>query len=246
MLYELRIYHPMPGRLPDLVERIGAVMPPFFERHGFAPRLGQWTGVAGSPVFAWMLRWPSLEARLAAFAALGADAEWNALRVRTNGPGEMVRRYDLRLLSPSRAGAALVLDRRAPAHGLYGVPACGLYEVRTLPVAVGRSGAAEEALATIDLPALAATGTTVAGVFDNLFGGATPGVTLLLGWPDVARRRAALDAYERRPEVVQARRSERERWAGEHVFGEATSLLLEPTRYCAIDLQTATFPRKTP
>lgn len=240
MLCELRIYHPMPGRLDDLVERIGAVMPPFFERHGFAPRLGQWTGVAGAPtpVFAWMLRWPSLEARMAAFAALGADAEWNALRLRTNGPGEMVRRYDLRLLSPSRAGASLGPERR--------VPACGLYEVRTLPVAVGRSGLAEEALATVDLPALAASGTTVAAVFDNIFGGATPGVTLLLGWPDYAHRREALAAYERRPEVVQARRSERERWAGEHLVGEAGSLLLEPTRHGAIDLQTTTFPRKTP
>lgn len=240
MLYELRIYHPMPDRLDDLMERIGAVMPRFFQRHGFAPRLGQWTGVVGSPtpVFAWMLRWPSLEARLAAFAALGADAEWNALRVRTNGPGEMVRRYDLRLLSHSRADAALVPERR--------VPACGLYEVRTLPVAVGRTGAAEEALTSIDLPALAASGTTVAGVFDNLFGGATPGITLLLGWPDFERRREALAAYERRPEVMQARRNERERWAGEHVYGETGSLLLEPTRYGAIDLQIATFPRKTP
>lgn len=239
MLCELRIYHPMPGRLDDLVERIGAVMPPFFERHGFAPRLGQWRGVAGSPapVFAWMLRWPSLEARMAAFAALGADAEWNALRLRTNGPGEMVRRYDLRLLAPSRAGASL---------GPEPVPACGLYEVRTLPVPVGRTGAAEEALTTIDLPALAATGTTVAGVFDNVFGGATPGVTLLLGWPDFERRREALAAFERRPEVLQARHNEGERWAGEHVFGEAGSLLLEPTRYGAIDLQTPRFPRNTP
>lgn len=240
MLFELRIYHPMPGRLDDLVERIGAVMPPYFERHGFAPRLGQWTGMAGSPtpVFAWLLRWPSLEARMAAFAALGADEEWNALRLRTNGSGEMVRRYDLRLLSPSRAAASVGAEHR--------VPACGLYEVRTLPIAVGRTGAAEEALAAVDLPALAASGTTVAGVFDNIFGGATPGVTLLLGWPDFERRREALASYERRPEVVQARRSERERWAGEHLFGEAGSLLLEPTRYGAVDLQIPTFSRKNP
>ena len=240
MLFELRIYHPMPGRLDDLVERIGAVMPPFFERHGFAPRLGQWTGVAGSPtpVFAWLLRWPSLEARMAAFAALGADEEWNAVRLRTNGPGEMVRRYDLRLLSPSSAAASVDAERRGPA--------CGLYEVRTLPVAVGRTRAAQEALAAIDLPALAATGTTVAGVFDNVLGGATPGVTLLLGWPDFERRREALASYERRTEVVQARRSEREQWAGEHLLGEAGSLLLEPTRYGAIDLQVQESPRKNP
>jgi hypothetical protein len=240
MLHELRIYHPMPGRLDDLVERIGAVMPPFFERHGFAPRLGQWTSIAGSsaPVFAWLLRWPSLEARMAAFAALGADGEWNALRLRTNGPGEMVRRYDLRLLSPSRAGVSVGAGR--------GGPACGLYEVRTLPVAVGRARAVEDALVAVELPALIATGTTVAGVFDNIFGGATPGVTLLLGWPDFEHRRQALAAYECRPEVVQARRSERQRWAGEHLLGEAGSLLLEPTRYGAADLQIQTPSRNNP
>lgn len=231
MFHELRIYHPAPGRLPDLVERIGAVMPPFFERHGFAPRLGQWTGVAGAPtpVFAWLLRWPDLERRAAAFAALGADKEWNAIRLQTNGAGEMVRRYDLRFLSSSRAGNAAAIQPAAAR--------CGLYEVRVLPIAVGRISQAEEALATVDLPALVATGTTVAGVFDNLAGGATPGVTLLLGWPDFVHRRDALSAYERRPEVVQARRREREQWAGDHLLGEASSLLLEPTRYGAIDLE---------
>lgn len=243
MLCELRIYHPMPGRLGDLVERIGAVMPPFFKRHGFAPRLGQWTGVAGSPtpVFAWLLRWPSLEARMAAFAALGADVEWNALRLRTNGPGDMVRRYDLRLLSAS----GLAASAGTPLRG----PACGLYELRTLPVAVGRTGAAQAALAAVDLPALAATGTTVAGVFDNIFGGTTPGATLLLGWPDFEHRRQALAAYERRPEVMQARASEREQWAGEHLLGEGGNLLLEPTRYGGVDLQNSTSQttqRKTP
>lgn len=240
MLYELRIYHPMPGRLDELAERIGTVMPPFFERHGFAPRLGQWISVAGSPapVFAWLLRWPSLERRMAGFAALGADAEWNAVRLRTNGPGEMVRRYDLRLLSP--------LDLATQPRDGQSVPACGLYEVRTLPVAVGRVRAAQEALATVDLPALAATGTTVDGAFDNIFGGATPGITLLLGWPDFERRREALAAYACRPEVVTARRDERHRWAGEHLLGEASSLLLEPARHGTVDPQNQKIPRKTP
>ena len=230
MFHELRIYHPAPGRLGDLVERIGAVMPPFFARHGFAPRLGQWTGVAGAPtqVFAWLLQWPDLERRAAAFSALGADDEWNAVRVRTNGPGEMVRRYDLRFLAPSPAATPISATPGSVA---------GLYELRVLPIAVGRTRHAAQALATIDLPALAATGTTIAGVFDNIAGGVTPGVTLLLGWPDFAHRHEALAAYERRPEVGQARRGEREQWAGDHVLGEATSLLLEPTRHGVVDLE---------
>src|SRR5690242_1727607 len=104
MLHELRLYHAMPGRLGELAERIGHVLPPFFARHGFPPRLGQWTLSAGpaTPMLAWMLAWPGgLDQRNACFAALGADAEWNAIRIRTNGSGEMVRRYDLRFLTPS-------------------------------------------------------------------------------------------------------------------------------------------------
>jgi len=34
MFYELRMYHAVPGRLAELVERIGKILPPFFERHG--------------------------------------------------------------------------------------------------------------------------------------------------------------------------------------------------------------------
>ena len=230
-VYELRIYHPMPGRLDDLVERIGSAMPPFFERHGFAPRLGQWTAVAAAaaPVFVWLLRWTDFAQRTAAFAGLGADDEWNSLRIRTNGPGEMVRRYDVRFLTPAAAWLAFDAGRKAP-------PSCGLYELRVQPIAVGRTRQAGDALAAVDLPALATSGTTVVAVFDNVSGPATPGVSMLLGWPDFGQRHAALAAYERTPEVIAARRGERAQWGGEHLLGEAGAMLLEPTRYGAPDL----------
>ena len=229
--YELRIYHPMPGRLDDLVERIGSVMPPFFERHGFAPRLGQWTAVAAAaaPLFVWLLRWTDFAQRATAFAGLGADDEWNALRIRTNGPGEMVRHYDLRFLTPAAAWLAFDAGREA-------TPGCGLYELRVHPIAVGRTRQAGDALAAVDLPALAASGTTVAAVFDNVSGAATPGISMLLGWPDFGRRQAALAACARMPEVIAARRAERALWAGEHLLGEAAVMLLEPTRYGTPDL----------
>ena len=106
MFYELRMYHTAPGRLDDLVERIGRVLPPFFDRHGFPPRLGQWTVSAGPaiPMLAWLLCWPGgFDQRTRSFAALGADPEWQAIRQETNGAGEMVRQYDLRFLTPSPA-----------------------------------------------------------------------------------------------------------------------------------------------
>lgn len=227
MFHELRIYQPAPGRLADLVERIGSDMAPYFERHGFPPRLGQWTTAvdAPSPRFAWLLAWPDLAERSAAFARLDADADWQALRRKTNGPGEMVLRYDLRFLAPARAWPAqLERDERTRAWGL-----C---ELRVHPVAVGRTRVAGQVLAEVDLPALAASGTTVLGVYDNVCGGpATPGISMLLGWRDEVHRRAAMAAYEGSAEVLDARRAERAQWSGEQVLGEADSLLLVPTRH---------------
>ena len=230
MFYELRIYTPTAGRLDDLVIRIGRDMVPFFERHGFAPRLGQWTAVTGETmaVFVWLLRWPSMDQRAAAFASLGEDAEWQALRVRTNGSAEMVKRYDIRFLAPAKAWLRQPEVRQRPAsHGR-------LVDLRVHSIAVGRTGPADTVLADVDLPALAACGASPIGVFDNIAGGpATPGVTMLLGWPGYDERQQGLAEYARRPDVVAARRSERERWAGEHVVGDGSSVLLEPTRFAS-------------
>jgi len=230
MLYELRMYHPAPGRLEDLVERIGSVMAPYFERHDFPPRLGMWTAVAGTPIplFAWLLKWRDFAHRAAAFASLSVDQEWNAVRIKTNGDSEMVRRYDLRFLTPSEAWLPL-----APVS----TSSCRLVELRVQAVAVGRTGAASDVLATVDLPALASSGTTVAGVFDNHSGPATPGITMLLGWSDFDRRRESLAAYEQSSEVVAARLNERDRWAGDHLLAERASLLLEPTRHSPRELK---------
>ena len=230
MFYELRIYTPAAGRLDDLVTRIGWDMVPFFERHGFAPRLGQWTVVAGETMaaFVWLLQWLSMDQRTAAFAGLGGDAEWQALRVRTNGTGEMVKRYEIRFLAPAKAWLQQPEERQRPAsHGR-------LVDLRVHPIAVGRTGAADTVLAEVDLPALAACGASPIGVFDNIAGGpATPGVTMLLGWPGYDERQQGLAQYARRADVVAARRSERERWAGEHVVGDGSSVLLEPTRFAS-------------
>ena len=228
MFHELRMYTPFPGRLDDLVTRIGSDMMPFFERHGFPARLGQWTAVAGEtmPVFVWLLQWHDLAQRTTAFAALGADAEWQAQRTRTNGPGEMVRRYDIRFLAPAKAWL-----KQTSAQHLPGV-LCGLVELRVHSIAVGRTGPADEVLASTDLPALAACGASILGVFDNIAGGpATPGATILLGWSDWEQRQQAVAEYERKPEVIKARQSEREKWAGEHLLGDGGSMLLQPTRF---------------
>ena len=46
MLYEQRIYHAMPGRMPDLLSRFEQVTLAIWERHGIR-QAGFWTVVVG-------------------------------------------------------------------------------------------------------------------------------------------------------------------------------------------------------
>jgi hypothetical protein len=190
-MYELRLYHAVPGRLDELVERIGRVLPPFFDRHGFPPRLGQWTVSAGPalPMFVWLLRWPGgFDERTAAFAALSSDQEWQSVRQRTNGTGEMVRKYDFRFLLPSPTWSPLTDPHGSPSEPM----SEEIFEFREHSVPVGALGATTEALAETCLPALADDGAKVLGVFDNQSGPSTPGVSILLAWNTYAERRDSL------------------------------------------------------
>ena len=46
MIYELRVYRCMPGRLPDLNKRFETVTLKMWEKHGFR-QVGFWTTVIG-------------------------------------------------------------------------------------------------------------------------------------------------------------------------------------------------------
>jgi len=222
MLHELRLYHAMPGRLDELAERIGQVLVPYFARHGFPPRLGQWTVSAGAstPMLAWLLAWPGgLDQRTACFSALGADPDWNAVRIATNGNGEMVRRYDLRFLTPSPVSWDHPPDAPTPP-----VPVdASLFELRVHEVAVGSMPLAHEILTATHLPGLRECGATVLGVFDNQSGPATPGITLLLGWRTYEDRRQGLSRFESRRDARSGPEAS--------VLGPCASTLLDATPY---------------
>lgn len=222
MLYELRMYHTAPGRLDDLVERIGRVLPPFFDRHGFPPRLGQWTVSAGPamPMLAWLLCWPGgFDQRTRSCAALGTDPEGQAIRQETNGAGEMVRQYDLRFLTPSPAWKRSASSDTLPLQPVESE----VFELRVHGIPVGSLGAASEILATSYLPSLIAGGATILGVFENQTGPSTPGISVLLGWQSFEERRKGLGSFEALPDG----------WSNTaaNILGPCACILLEPTPY---------------
>jgi hypothetical protein len=77
MIYELRIYHCLPGRLPDVLNRFESIILPLFQKHGIQ-QAGFWTvaiGPSNNDLY-YMLKWETLDDRRLKFATF--QAEWNA------------------------------------------------------------------------------------------------------------------------------------------------------------------------
>ena len=77
MIHELRVFHCVPGRLPDLLDRFENYTLRLFEKHGIT-QLGFWTvaiGESNNDLYL-ILQWESLAEREQKFGAFLNDPEW--------------------------------------------------------------------------------------------------------------------------------------------------------------------------
>jgi NIPSNAP len=102
MIYELRVYHCVPGRLPDLLKRFDTITLPLWEKHGIR-QAGFWTVVIGdsNQDLYYMLKWDSLEERTRKFAGFQADPEWISARAETEKNGQIVASISNTILQPT-------------------------------------------------------------------------------------------------------------------------------------------------
>lgn len=102
MIHELRIYHCMPGRLPDLNKRFETVTLALWEKHGIR-QAGFWTVLVGpnNQSLYYLLEWESLAERERKWAAFVSDPEWIAKRAETERNGQIVERIENMFLSPT-------------------------------------------------------------------------------------------------------------------------------------------------
>lgn len=88
MIYELRVYHAVPGRMAELVTWMGRDIVPIITRLGFRLVAG-WEGIdpGRENEMTYILAWESMEERDAGFKALNADPEFIATftAIRANG-----------------------------------------------------------------------------------------------------------------------------------------------------------------
>lgn len=102
MIYELRIYQCVPGRLPALLSRFQNHTLLIWERHGIR-QAGFWTTLVGesNQRLTYMLAWDSLAEREKRWSAFLADPEWIATAAETEKDGQLVQDISNQLLMPT-------------------------------------------------------------------------------------------------------------------------------------------------
>jgi len=106
MIYELRIYHCVPGRLPDLLKRFDTITLKIWQRFGIE-QAGFWTTLVGdsNQSLTYLLKFDSLADREKKWNAFQADPEWHAARAETEKNGPIVAKVANSFLAPTSFSA---------------------------------------------------------------------------------------------------------------------------------------------
>jgi len=95
-VYELRVYHCLEGKLPDLLKRFREHTTKLFEKHGMK-NIAYWTPMdepQKSNTLVYIIAHPSREAATANWKAFGDDPEWQSVRNASEANGKIVEKVD--------------------------------------------------------------------------------------------------------------------------------------------------------
>ena len=102
MIYEMRVYHCVPGRLPALLNRFQNVTLGLWQKHGIR-QAGFWTTAIGESHndLTYMLAWESLAEREQRWTAFVSDPEWISASAESERDGPIVSSIANSILRPT-------------------------------------------------------------------------------------------------------------------------------------------------
>ncbi|MEO5807461.1 NIPSNAP family protein [Devosia sp.] len=102
MIYELRIYECLPGRLPALLKRFNDHTLKLWDKHGIR-QAGFFTTMIGESHqrLTYFVAWESLAEREVKWAAFGSDPDWHKARDDSERDGQILSNISSQLLSPT-------------------------------------------------------------------------------------------------------------------------------------------------
>lgn len=106
MIYEMRTYRCMPGRLPALVKRFDTITIKLWEKHGIR-QAGFFTTVLGvsNQELLYFLAWESLAEREKKWTAFMGDPAWQKARADSEKDGPIVAHLASQILTPTAFSA---------------------------------------------------------------------------------------------------------------------------------------------
>ncbi|MGE5157123.1 MAG: NIPSNAP family protein [Gemmatimonas sp.] len=106
MIYEMRVYRCVPGRLPALLKRFDTITLKLFEKHGIR-QAGFFTTLIGqsNQELTYFLAWETLAEREKKWVAFQADPDWISARAQTEADGQIVDNITSQLLTPAAFSA---------------------------------------------------------------------------------------------------------------------------------------------
>jgi hypothetical protein len=102
MIYEMRVYRCVPGRLPALLKRFETTTLKLWEKHGIK-QAGFFTTLIGesNQELTYMLAWETLADREKKWTAFQNDPAWIEARAKTEADGQIVGNIVSQLLVPT-------------------------------------------------------------------------------------------------------------------------------------------------
>lgn len=106
MIYEMRVYRCVPGRLPALLKRFETATLKIWEKHGIK-QAGFFTTLIGesNQELTYFLAWESLADREKKWGAFMVDPDWIKARAESEADGQIVANIVSQLLTPTAFSA---------------------------------------------------------------------------------------------------------------------------------------------
>jgi len=102
MIYEMRVYRAVPGRLPNLLARFTNHTLGIWAKHGIR-QAGFWTTLVGESAndLTYLIAWDSMADRETKWTAFQADPEWIAVRTESEKDGPIIANVSNQFLAPT-------------------------------------------------------------------------------------------------------------------------------------------------
>ena len=226
MLYELRKYDVMPGKLPALVDRFGSFTTKRWPDYGIR-LVGFWTPEVGqnNNQVVYMFAWESFEERQTRFPAWQADPERAKVWEETERDGPLVRRVNNLLMQPT---AYSQLDVGTPYGSDAAARAPYLFELREYEVMPGKLPSLVKRFGEFTIGCFQQLGYRQVGYWTPVMGGHNHQLIYMLAWESYDERRKCFGEFNANPERQKV-------WAETEKDGplveRITNTLLRPTAF---------------